>query len=284
MSESENSSFQIGLYTFGELIADPTTGQRISPQQRLSEVLAMAKLADEAGLAVFGVGEHHRLDFTIATPPVVLAAIAQVTKRIRLTSAVTILSTLDPVHVFEDFATVDLLSAGRAELIVGRGAFIESFPLFGYNVADYDQLFPEKLNLLLKLNASERITWQGKFRTPLEDAEIAPRPVQPQLPIWVGVGGTPESAVRAGKLGLPMALAIIGGTAAQFVPLVDLYRRAGKQAGHDASKLKVGVTSHFHVSKTSQQAMSEFYPYYTHYFGQIAKGRGWTINPPMYQQ
>ncbi len=188
------------------------------------------------GLDVFGVGEHHALDFVVSAVPVVLGAIAQVTRRIRLTSAVTVLSTADPVREFESFATLDLLSGGRAEMIAGRGAFVESFPLFGYDVADYNRLFPEKLDLLLKLNAAERVTWQGRFRSALQNAEIAPRPAQSQLPIWIGVGGTPESVVRAGTLGLPMMLGIIGGASAQFAPLMDLYRSAGLEAKHDRAQ------------------------------------------------
>jgi alkanesulfonate monooxygenase SsuD/methylene tetrahydromethanopterin reductase-like flavin-dependent oxidoreductase (luciferase family) len=232
----------------------------------LQEVLAAAKLADQAGLDVFALGEHHRLDFTIAATPVVLAAVAQVTTRARLASAVTILSTADPVKVFEDFATVDLLSGGRAELIAGRGVFTESFPLFGYDLADQDQLFAEKIELLLRLNASERVTWQGRFRPPLHDAPIPPRPVQSQLPIWVGTGGTQSSVVRAGALGLPLALANISLLPARLAPMVDLYRRSGIDAGHQASDLKVAVAAHLHVQKNSQDAMSTFYPHYAGYF------------------
>lgn len=278
MSKSTETGMQLGVYTFGDLMSSPQGGQTISAQQRLQEVVAAAKLADEAGLDVFGVGEHHRLDFAVSSPAVVMAAIAQVTQRINLTSAVTVLSTLDPVRVFQDFATLDLLSNGRAEITAGRGAFIESFPLFGYNTDDYNELFPEKLDLLMKLNESERITWRGQFRTPLNNVEIAPRPLQKKLPIWVGVGGTPESAARAGYLGLPMALGIIGGAPARFSPLVDLYRQAGLQAGHPASALKVGVTSHFHVEKDSQKALDNFYPYYSHYFGQMARSHGRAFN------
>src|SRR5262249_15636618 len=200
---------EIGLYTFGDLMPHGTEGRFGSPKQRLQEIIAAARLADQAGLDVFALGEHHRLVFAIAATPVVLAAIAQATARIRLASAVTILSTADPVRVFEDFATVDLLSGGRAEVIAGRGVFTESFPLFGYDVADQDELFAENLDLLLQLNAAERVTWQGRFRSALNDAPISPRPLQPQLPIWVGTGGTPGSAVRAGQLGLPLSLANI---------------------------------------------------------------------------
>jgi probable LLM family oxidoreductase len=257
---------EIGLYTFGELTPHWTDGRPISAAQRLQEILAAAKLADQASLDVFAVGEHHRLDFAIAATPVVLAAIAQVTARIRLASAVTILSTADPVKVFEDFATVDLLSGGRAEVIAGRGVFTESFPLFGYDLADQDQLFAEKIDLLLRLNAAERVTWQGRFRPALHDAPIPPRPVQRQLPIWVGTGGTESSVVRAGALGLPLALANIGLPPARLAPMVDLYRRTGTQAGHRAENLKVAVATHLHVQKSSQDAMRTFYPYYAGYF------------------
>lgn len=257
---------EIGLYTFGELTPHWADGKRISAEQRLKEILAAARLADQAGLDIFAVGEHHRLDFSIAATPVVLAAIAQVTQTVKLASAVTILSTADPVKVFEDFATVDLLSGGRAEVIAGRGVFTESFPLFGYDLADQDQLFAEKLDLLLQLNAAKRVTWQGRFRPALKDAPIPPRPLQGRLPIWVGTGGTPGSAVRAGALGLPLALANIGLPPAQLAPHVELYRRTGTQAGHRAAALKVAVASHLHVQKNSQDAMRTFYPHYAGYF------------------
>jgi probable LLM family oxidoreductase len=276
-SITADTGLQIGVITLGEFLSDPHIGKKISAQQRLQEIVAAARLADEAGLDVFGVGEHHSLDFVVSAVPVVLAAIAQVTKHIQLTSAVTVLSTADPVREFESFATLDLLSAGRAEIIAGRGAFTESFALFGYDLADYDRLFPEKLDLLLKLNADERVTWQGRFRPALNDAEIAPRPLGNRLPIWIGVGGTPESVVRAGTLGLPMMLGIIGGASAQFAPLMDLYRSTGMEAKHDRTLLKTGVTSYLHIEKTSQQAIDEFYPYHTHYFDQLGRSRGRNI-------
>jgi probable LLM family oxidoreductase len=256
----------IGLYTFGERTPHWADGRAVSAQQRLQEILAAARLADQAGFAVFALGEHHRLDFTIAATPVVLAAIAQVTAKVRLASAVTILSTADPVRVFEDFATVDLLSGGRAEVIAGRGVFTESFPLFGYDLGDQDELFAEKLDLLLQLNAAERVTWQGRFRPALRDAPIPPRPLQAQLPIWVGTGGTKNSVVRAATLGLPLAFANIGLPPAQLAPLADLYRRTGIEAGHQAADLKVAVASHLHVAKNSQDAMDTFYPHYAAYF------------------
>src|SRR5262245_57898954 len=257
---------EIGLYTFGELTPHWTDGRRIGAEQRLREVLAAAKLADAAGLDVFALGEHHRLDFAIAATPVVLAAIAQVTARVRLASAVTILPTADPVRVFEDFATVDLRSGGRAEVIAGRGVFTESFPLFGHDLADQDELFAEKLDLLLQLNAAERVTWQGRFRPALHDAPIPPRPVQRRLPIWVGTGGTPGSVTRAGALGLPLALANISIPPARLAPLADLYREAGAKAGHRATDLKVAIAAHLYVEKDSQDAMSTFYPHYVGYF------------------
>jgi probable LLM family oxidoreductase len=257
---------EFGLYTFGECTPQGPDGSAVSAEQRLREILAAAKLADQAGFEVFAVGEHHRLDFAIAATPVVLAAVAQVTTRLRLASAVTILPTADPVRVFEDFATVDLLSGGRAEVIAGRGVFTESFPLFGYDLNEQDALFAEKLDLLLQLNASAHVTWQGRFRPPLKDAPIPPRPVQRHLPIWIGTGGTPNSVARAGALGLPLALANIGLPPAKLAPMAELYRRSGSEAGHLAPDLKVSVASHLHVQKNSQDAMETFYPHYAGYF------------------
>jgi probable LLM family oxidoreductase len=264
----------IGLYTFADITHDPTTGTTLGYEQRIREVLDAAKLCDELGLAVFGVGEHHRLDMAISSPAVVLAAIAEATKNIRLTSTVTILPTLDPVRVFQDFATVDLVSGGRAEITVGRGAFVESFPLFGFDLADYDALFAEKLELLMKLNAAGRVTWEGKFRTPLADAEISPRPANGTLPIWIGVGGAPESAIRAGRLGLPLTLANISQPPAKFAPQIEAYREAGAEAGHDPATLKVAIAGHLYVGKDSKKARDEFYPHYAAYFRDHAvKGR-----------
>jgi alkanesulfonate monooxygenase SsuD/methylene tetrahydromethanopterin reductase-like flavin-dependent oxidoreductase (luciferase family) len=226
---------EIGIYTFGDLPFGVTGAE--AARRRLAEIVAAAKLADEAGLSVFGVGEHHRSDYAISSPAVVLGAIAMATTTIQLTTAVTILSSADPVRVFEDFATVDLLSGGRAELTVGRGAFTESFPLFGYDLHDYDALYIEKLDLLLQLLRSERVTWRGRFRPALHEAEVAPRPFAPCPPIWIGAGGTPASAVRAGETGLPLNLANIGGEPARFKPFIDLYRRAGIEAGFDLANL-----------------------------------------------
>jgi probable LLM family oxidoreductase len=263
--------FEIGLFTFGEITANPETGRPIDPAVRLREFIDLAIIADQAGLDVFGVGEHHRPDFAIASPPVVLAAIAQATERIRLTSTVTVLSTADPVKVFEDFASVDLISAGRAEITAGRGAYTESFPLFGFDLDDYDELFDEKLDLLLRLNRDEQVTWRGRHRPGLIDAGIYPRPVQPELPVWIAVGGTPASVERAGRNGLPLYLAILG-QPERFAPLADLYRAHGTDAGHEPDALRIGVTSHFHVDSTSQRARDTFYPYYSRYIGNNMPG------------
>ena len=269
---------EIGVYTFGDIGMDPTTGKTISAKQRMHEVIELGKLADESGLDIFGVGEHHRLDYTVSSPAVVLSAIAQATKQIKLTSATTVLSTHDPVRVFEDFATLDVISNGRAEIIAGRGAFVESFPLFGYNLNDYDALFEENIKLLQQLNEEEVVTWEGQFRSSLKDAMIAPRPTQEKLPIWIGVGGTPESAIRAGRLGTGIALAILGGNPMRFKPLVDLYYQAGLEAGHARESLRVSVTGHTYISKETQQAKDEFYPYYTNYWSYVNKQRGMNTN------
>lgn len=256
---------EIGIYTFGDITPDPHTGRAIPAAQRYAEMLAAAKLADAAGLDVFGVGEHHRMDLPVSSPAVVMAALASATQRIRLTSAVSILSTLDPVRVFQDFATVDLLSGGRAEIIAGRGAYIESFALFGADMADYDALFSEKLDLLLKLKGHERVTWQGRFRPPLNNAEILPQPMG-RLPIWLGVGGNPESALRAGDLGLPVILANISQPPANFKEQIAAYRQRHAAKGHDAATRKVAIATHAYVAKDSQTALREFYPYYNAYF------------------
>lgn len=275
---------EIGIYTFGDLPADARGPQ--AAQQRLREIVAAAQLADVAGLHVFGVGEHHRSDYAVSAHSVVLGAIAAVTRHIRLTSAVTILSSADPVRVFEDFATLDLLSDGRAELMAGRGAFTESFPLFGFALQDYEALYNEKLELLLKLRAHERMTWQGQFRPALDGVEVSPRPLSGKLPIWIGAGGTPQSAVRAGQAGLPLNLANIGGEPARFKPFIDLYRTTGLAAGHAAEDLKVAVSGHLHVQKDSQRAREEFFPHYTHYMRHNLPQRdlGWAISLADYAQ
>jgi probable LLM family oxidoreductase len=256
---------ELGLYTLSDLITDPTTGIQMSAHDRIDETIKAASLADQAGLDVFGVGEHHRLDFAVSSPAVVLAAIAQATKRIRLTSAVTVLSAADPVRVFQDFSTLDLISGGRAEIVAGRGVFTEPFPLFGFDLRDYDQLFSEKLELLRELSRAERITWSGAFRSTLHNAEISPRPMQTELPVWIGVGGSPQSAVRAGKIGLPMALAVLGGPITAIKPIVDLYREAGRRAGHSPSRLKVSINSHAYIGQDAQQARELHRPFYQQY-------------------
>ena len=263
---------ELGLYTFADV------GPEIDPARRLRNLLEEVELADQVGLDVFGVGEHHRPDYAVSAPAVVLAAAAERTKNIRLTSAVTVLSSDDPVRVFQDFATLDLLSGGRAEIMAGRGSFIESFPLFGYDLGDYDELFAEKIELLLELRESERVTWSGEHRAPLEDAGVYPRPVQDPLPVWIAVGGTPQSVVRAALLGLPLAIAIIGGQPERFAPLARLYREATGQAGHDPELLPVSINSHTYVAETSQQASDEYFPTYAAMMNRIGRERGW---PPM---
>jgi probable LLM family oxidoreductase len=265
---------ELGVYTFAELRADPHTGETISPEQRVRNLLEEIELAEQVGLDVFGVGEHHRPDFVVSAPAVVLGAAAARTERIRLTSAVTVLSSDDPVRVFQEFSTLDLLSGGRAEIMAGRGSFIESFPLFGYDLGDYDELFAEKLELLLKLRESVSVTWSGKHRAPLDDVGVYPRPVQHPLPIWVAVGGNPESAVRAGVLGLPMALAIIGGQPERFAPFAQLHREAAEKAGH--GRLPLSINSHTYVADTSQQAAEEFFPSYAEMMNAIGRERGWS--------
>lgn len=269
---------EIGLYTFAETTPDPRTGQTISAAERLRRLMEEIELADQVGLDVYGVGEHHRPDYSVSTPAVVLAAAASRTRRIRLTSAVSVLSSDDPVRVFQEFATLDLLSNGRAEIMAGRGSFIESFPLFGYRLEDYDELFAEKLDLLLRIRANERVTWRGKHRAPLDDQLVLPRPIQNPLPVWIAVGGTPQSAVRAATLGLPMALAIIGGQPARFAPFVELYREAGRQAGHDAAVLQVSINSHGFIAERSQDAAELAWPTYADVMTRIGRERGW---PPL---
>ena len=254
----------------------PHTGVRTGPGQRLRDLLEEIELADQVGLDVFGVGEHHRSDFAVSSPAIVLAAAAERTKRIRLTSAVTVLSSDDPVRVFQDFTTIDLMSGGRAEIMAGRGSFIESFPLFGYDLDDYDELFDEKLDLLIQLREQARVTWTGKHRAPLKDATVHPRPER-TIPLWIAVGGSPQSMVRAGTLGLPMALAIIGGEPERFVPLVDLYREAATRAGHDPVP-PVSINSHGWIADDSQRAADESFPSFAEVMNRIGRERGF---PPM---
>jgi probable LLM family oxidoreductase len=256
-----------GIFTFGELSRNISTGAVLSPQQRLKEIIELAKLADQAGLSFLGLGEHHRRDFALSAPEIVLAAIARETTNLRLGTAVTVLSTQDPVRLFEQFATLDLISDGRAEIIAGRGAFVESYPLFGHELDDYDALFDEKLRLLLELRDAAVVNWQGSLTQSIPGMDIAPRPVQDKLPVWVGVGGTPASFARAGRLGLPLFIALLSGPA-RFRRLVELYRQSAADAGHDSAALPVGAGGHFYVAPTSQRARDTFYPHYRAYFEQ----------------
>src|ERR1700686_5534521 len=253
---------QIGVDSFAAAISDPVTGQTISPVNRVQHLLEEIKLADQVGLDVFGIGEHHRAEFLDSAPAVILAAAAAQTKNIRLTSAVTVLSAADPVRVFQEFATLDLISNGRAEIVAGRGSFVESYPLFGLRLEDYDSLFAEKLDLLLAIRENTHVHWSGKHRAPLTGQAVYPRPLQDPLPIWIGVGGTPASFARAGMLGLPLMVAIIGGEPKRFRPLIDLYREAGRQAGHAPESLKVGIHALGYVADTDQQASDDFFPGY----------------------
>ena len=260
---------ELGLATFADLRPGST------PEQRMRELLEEAQLADQLGLDVFAVGEHHRADYLVSAPAVVLAAIAARTERIRLSSAVTVLSSDDPVRVFQQFAHVDLISGGRAEIMAGRGSFIESFPLFGYDLDDYDELFAEKLELLLRIRESETVTWSGRLRAPLTQAGVWPRPFQDPLPVWVAVGGSPQSVIRAGALGLPLTLAIIGGQPERFAPLVRLYRDAAQSAGHDPASAKVAINTHAFVAETSAAADSAFAAPYLAMMNRIGRERGW---------
>ena len=267
---------EIGIDSFAATIPNPTTGALVSPADRIEALLAEVENADRVGLDVFGIGEHHRKEFLDSAPTVLLAAAAARTKTIRLTSAVTVLSATDPVRSFQEFATIDLISKGRAEIVAGRGSFGEAYPLFGFAMEDYDALFAEKLNLLLMLREATEITWRGRFRPPLDGQGVYPRPHQTKMPIWLGVGGTPQSFVRAGTLGLPLMVAIIGGSFDRFRPLVDLYRQAGRQAGHQPEALRVGIHAMGFVADTDQAARDAFFPGWAHMFTEIGRERGWS--------
>lgn len=268
---------ELGVYTFGETTTDPVTGVLVTPGQRLRSLVGEIALADEVGLDVFGLGEHHRPDYAISAPAVVLGAAAERTRRIRLTSSVTVLSSEDPVRVYQQYATLDLLSGGRAEIMAGRGSFIESFPLFGLSLDDYDELFAENLELLLQIREQEKVSWRGGHRAAIDARGVYPRAERP-IPIWIAVGGTPQSVARAGALGLPLALAIIGGEPARFAPLVNLYREAGRRAGHAPALLKVGINAHGFIADTSQTAVEAFWPPYRDVMTRIGRERGW---PPL---
>ncbi len=269
---------QIGIDSFAAVYPDPRTGKAPTASERLRDLLDEIDLADKVGLDAFGVGEHHRPEFVDEAPQMILAAAAARTTRIRLNSAVTVLSAADPVRVFQEFATLDLLSNGRAKIVAGRGSFVEAYPLFGLELKDYDSLFAEKLDLLLQLREQTEVHWSGKHRTPLTGQSVYPRPLQTPLPVWLGVGGTPASFVRAGMLGLPLMIAIIGGEPHRFRPLIDLYREAGRRAGHSVESLKVGLHMLGYVAKTNQAAAEDFFPGYAHAFTEIGKERGW---PPV---
>jgi probable LLM family oxidoreductase len=269
---------EIGIDSFAAASIGSGDDRGKNSAKALAELLERIEHADNVGLDVFGIGEHHRKEFLDSAPAMILAAAAARTKRIRLTSAVTVLSAADPVRAFQNFATLDLISQGRAEMVVGRGSFIEAFPLFGYNLQDYDELFSEKLELFLKIRDNEFVTWSGKFRAPLRNQAIYPRPLQDPLPVWLGVGGTPASFARAGTLGLPLMVAVIGGETHRFRPLIDLYRESGINAGHSPEKLKVGLHALGYVANTTEQAIADYYPGYAETFTRIGKERGW---PPV---
>jgi probable LLM family oxidoreductase len=269
------SGMEIGIYSFVETRLDPETGGQTEARERVARLLEEIELADRVGLDVYGVGEHHRPDYVSSTPAVILAAAAARTKQIRLTSAVTVLSSDDPVRVFQDFATIDLISAGRAEIMAGRGSFTESFPLFGQDLSDYDELFSEKLELLLKIRANERVTWSGRHRPAIDGRLVLPRPVQDPLPVWIAVGGNPPSVIRAASLGLPMALAIIGGMPERFAPFVELYRDAARKAGHDPATLPVSINAHGFIADDADEAADAAFPPFEETMGRIGRERGW---------
>lgn len=268
--------FEIGIYSFVELTENPKTGEKISPTERIQNLLEEIELADRVGLDIYALGEHHREEYVSSAPDVLLSAAAARTKNIRLSSAVTVLSSDDPVRVFQRFSTLDLVSQGRAEIMAGRGSFIESFPLFGYDLQDYNELFSEKLDLLIELRDKERVSWQGRHRASIDDLPIYPRPHQEKLPIWVAVGGTPESVIRAATRGLPMALAIIGGMPEQFAQFTDLYRRAATQAGLDPETIPLSINSHGFIADTKQEALDLSFPAAKKVMDKIGRERGWS--------
>ncbi|TAM94543.1 MAG: LLM class flavin-dependent oxidoreductase, partial [Chitinophagaceae bacterium] len=271
---------ELGIGMFGDVQINEKTGYIQSSQKRMEEIVEEVKLMDEAGIDFFGIGEHHRPDYAVASPEILLAALSTVTKNIKLGSAVSVISSADPVKLYQDFSMIDLLSNGRAEIMAGRGSFIESFPLFGFDLEDYDDLFDEKLRLLLQLNKGKVVNWKGKFRSPLVDQEIYPRPQQKQLPVWVAVGGTPSSVVRAGNLGLPVMFAIIGGDWRHFKPLIDYYKEMYLKSGHDLKKYEVGVHMHSFFGENSRAVAEYYYPFYSTQMDRVGRSRGW----PAYQR
>lgn len=262
---------ELGIYTFGDMVADPNTGRAASPLERTRQMMEMARLADEAGLDVIGVGEHHGLRYVNSATATLMAAMAAVTKRIRLTSASTLISTADPVRTFQEFAMADLVSNGRIEIVFGRGAFLDNFPLFGYDLAQYDELFMEKLELFAELNTNDRVSWSGRFRPTLKDAEIAPRPAQSNLPVWIGAG-SPQTVVRAATLGYPLAMPMVGGDLRNYARVAQYYRQAWVESGRAANDIRLAVFSHLHVTETSRQTREDFYPYYSAYLAPMFKG------------
>lgn len=267
---------EFGINTFGEIVPDRVAGKAVNAHARVQQLLREAKLADDLGLDVFALGEHHRADYVVSAPEMILAAAASITKNIKFISAVTVLSSADPVRVFQNFATLDLISNGRAEIMAGRGSFIESFPLFGYKLDDYDELFIEKLDLLLNVNQHEIVNWKGTHRAPVNNLGVYPRPLQEQLPIWIAVGGTPASVIRAGSMNLPLTIAILGGNPYHFTQLTDLYRSAAQKAGHDVNKLQLCINEHMYISDSREQARNEFWGIYEKIMNKIGKERGWS--------
>lgn len=272
---------EFGVMTFADMSPDDLEGPGAGAYRRIQQLVEEIRLADELGLDIFGLGEHHRPDYAVSAPAVVLGAAAVVTKRIKLSSAVTVLSSDDPVRVFQQFSTVDLLSGGRAEIMAGRGSFIESFPLFGYSLEDYDSLFAEKLDLLLEINRQEKVSWSGTHRASMDDLGVYPRPLQHELPVWLAAGGTPASAIRAAKLGLPLILAIIGGQPSHFVPFINLYKESWKKAGRDEREMTFAVNNHMYVGIDSSKAADDFYPHYAAMMNRVGASRGW---PPLTRQ
>ena len=269
-----SSKIEFGIGMFGDLTFDKQSQQFQSPAKKLTEIIENVQLADDLGIDCFILGEHHREDYAVSSTEMVLAALSRVTKNIKLGSGVTVLSSADPVKVYQDFATLDLLSGQRAEIVAGRGSFTESFPLFGYDLQDYNALFEEKLNLLIQLNQEETINWSGKFRASLRDQVIYPRPER-KLPVWIAVGGTPESVERAGRLGLPVIFAIIGGMPAQFTPLINYYKDVYRHYGHPEEEMQIAVHSHTHITATPNEVLTDYFPYYAGQMDRVGKGRGW---------
>lgn len=266
---------EFGLMTFADVAPETVSGKGINAHHRIQDLLEEIKLADQLGIDIFGIGEHHRPDYAVSSPTTVLAAAAAVTQNIKLSSAVTVLSSEDPVRVYQQFATVDAISGGRAEIMAGRGSFIESFPLFGFDLNDYNELFDEKLDLLLKINHSEKVTWRGNLRPPINNLGVYPRALNGEIPVWLAAGGTPASAVRAAKLQLPLMLAIIGGMPRQFTPFINLYKKSWLENGHNAEDLQVGINNHMFIGEDGEKAADDFFPYYAQMMDRVGRSRGW---------